>query len=53
MSVAVRLEKTKPFANEKGRLYFYDNAKFILIFLVVLAHYLSPLTSTIPVFAVC
>lgn len=48
MSVAVRLEKTKPFANEKGRLYFYDNAKFILIFLVVLAHYLSPLTSTIP-----
>lgn len=48
MSVAVRLEKTKPFANEKGRLYFYDNAKFILIFLVVLAHYLSPLKTESP-----
>jgi len=27
----------------KGRLYYFDNAKFILIFLVVLAHALSPL----------
>ena len=26
----------------KGREYFYDNAKFILIFLVVLAHAISP-----------
>lgn len=34
--------------NEKGRLYFYDNAKFILIFFVVLAHYLSPLTVQFP-----
>lgn len=29
--------------DEKGRNYFFDNAKFILIFLVVLAHALSPL----------
>lgn len=33
-----------PYADEKGRLYYYDNAKFILIFLVVLAHALSPFT---------
>lgn len=33
---------TNPYADEKGRLYFYDNAKFILIFLVVLAHIISP-----------
>lgn len=31
-----------PYADEKGRLYYYDNAKFILIFLVVLAHACSP-----------
>ncbi|MBR6004897.1 MAG: acyltransferase family protein [Clostridia bacterium] len=30
------------YADEKGRLYFYDNAKFLLIFLVVLAHAISP-----------
>ncbi len=30
------------YADAKGRLYFYDNAKFILIFLVVLAHATSP-----------
>lgn len=30
------------YADEKGRQYFYDNAKFILIFLVVLAHAISP-----------
>lgn len=30
------------YADSKGRLYFYDNAKFILIFLVVLAHAISP-----------
>ncbi|MEI6578983.1 MAG: acyltransferase family protein [Eubacteriales bacterium] len=29
------------FSDEKGRLYFYDNAKFVLIFLVVLAHAIS------------
>lgn len=33
------------YADEKGRLYFYDNAKFILIFLVVLAHAISPFKS--------
>ncbi|MCQ2481669.1 MAG: acyltransferase family protein [Clostridia bacterium] len=31
-----------PYADAKGRLYYYDNAKFILIFLVVLAHAISP-----------
>ena len=31
------LVKDIKYADEKGRLYFYDNAKFILIFLVVLA----------------
>ncbi len=31
-----------PYSDAKGRLYYYDNAKFILIFLVVLAHALSP-----------
>jgi len=35
----------KAFSDEKGRLYYFDNAKFILIFLVVLAHALSPLQS--------
>lgn len=30
------------YADAKGRLYFYDNAKFILIFLVVLGHAISP-----------
>lgn len=30
------------YADAKGRLYFYDNAKFILIYLVVLAHAISP-----------
>ena len=40
------LYNNRELSNEKGRLYFYDNAKFVLIFLVVLAHYLSPLTST-------
>ncbi len=30
------------YADEKGRLYFYDNAKFILIFLVILGHAISP-----------
>jgi len=33
---------------EGKRLYYYDNAKFILIFLVVLAHALSPLQSRFP-----
>ena len=33
------------YADEKGRLYFYDNAKFMLILLVVLAHAVSPFQS--------
>lgn len=31
-----------PYRDEKGREYFFDNAKFILIFLVVVAHLASP-----------
>ena len=34
---------SKEYADEKGREYYFDNAKFILIFLVVLAHAISPL----------
>lgn len=33
------------YKDSKGREYFYDNAKFILIFLVVLAHAISPFKS--------
>lgn len=40
------LYNNRELSNEKGRLYFYDNAKFILIFLVVAAHFISPLTTT-------
>lgn len=36
------------YADEKGRIYAYDNAKFILIFFVVLAHAISPFTETGP-----
>ncbi len=39
------LQAGNKYADEKGRLYFYDNAKFILIFLVVLAHAISPFKS--------
>lgn len=45
MTVAAKsspLVKDSKYADEKGRLYFYDNAKFILIFFVVLAHAISP-----------
>ena len=31
--------------DQKGREYYFDNAKFILILLVVLAHFCSPLKS--------
>ncbi len=33
------------YSDEKGREFFFDNAKFILIFLVVLAHAVSPMQS--------
>ena len=42
------LYNSRELRNEKGRLYYYDNAKFILIFLVVAAHFLSPLKPTFP-----
>ena len=39
---------SKEYQDEKGRDYFFDNAKFILIFFVVLAHAVSPLQYTMP-----
>ncbi len=47
MTVAMKQSPlvSNKYADEKGRLYFYDNAKFILIFLVVLAHAISPFNS--------
>ena len=46
--MTLSLYNNRELQNEKGRLYFYDNAKFVLIFLVVLAHFLSPLTDLYP-----
>lgn len=45
-SAGVKLDSR--YADAKGRLYFYDNAKFILIFLVVLAHAISPFKANGP-----
>ena len=42
------LYNNRELQNDKGRLFFYDNAKFVLIFLVVLAHFMSPLTDMFP-----
>lgn len=39
---------SKEYCDEKGREYFFDNAKFILILFVVLAHAVSPLQYTMP-----
>lgn len=33
------------YKNDKGREYYFDNAKFVLIFFVVLAHAISPFKS--------
>jgi len=38
----------KATSDDKGRLYYFDNAKFILIFLVVLAHALGSLNPGSP-----
>ena len=46
--MSISLYNSRELSNEKGRLFFYDNAKFILIFLVVATHFISPLTKTIP-----
>ncbi len=35
------------YTDEKGRDYFFDNAKFLLIMMVVIGHFLEPLQSTI------
>ena len=43
MTDAVTLPKRRDYCDEKGREFFFDNAKFILIFFVVLAHAISPL----------
>ncbi|MBQ9375513.1 MAG: hypothetical protein IJU04_04150 [Ruminococcus sp.] len=37
---------SKEYKDERGREYYFDNAKFILITFVVLAHAISPLKST-------
>lgn len=42
------LYNNRELRSDKGRLFYYDNAKFILIFLVVAAHFLSPLKTTFP-----
>lgn len=39
---------SKEYQDEKGRDYYFDNAKFLLIFFVVLAHAVSPLQYTMP-----
>ena len=39
---------SKEYKDERGRDYYFDNAKFILIFFVVLAHAVSPLQYTMP-----
>lgn len=39
---------SKEYQDEKGRDYYFDNAKFILILFVVLAHAVSPLQYTMP-----
>lgn len=36
------------YCDSKGRNYYFDNAKFILIFLVVMAHAISPMQNYIP-----
>lgn len=41
--------RSKEYCDERGREYYFDNAKFILIFLVVLAHAISPLKSDMPI----
>lgn len=44
MSKSEKIGKTMPeYTDEHGREYFFDNAKFILIVLVVLAHSIAPL----------
>ena len=44
MGIAEKAVKKLPkYADERGREYFFDNAKFILIVLVVLAHSIAPL----------
>lgn len=43
--MAKKLYDKNNLSDEKGRLFYFDNAKFILIFFVVLAHALSPLQS--------
>ena len=36
----------RAYADEKGRLFFYDNAKFLLVFLVILGHAIEPFRSS-------
>ena len=44
MGKIAKPEKTAPkYTDERGREFFFDNAKFILILLVVLAHSIAPM----------
>jgi len=38
-----KIKKLPKYSDERGREYFFDNAKFLLILLVVLAHFIAPL----------
>ena len=38
-------KKLPVYTDERGREYFFDNAKFLLILLVVLAHAIAPMKS--------
>ncbi len=49
-NTANRLTVNSRYEDEKGRMYYFDNAKFILIFLVVLAHAISPFKTNSPIY---
>ncbi len=48
------LRRTNPlyhrgeYSDEKGRDYFFDNAKFLLIAMVVIAHFIEPMMQSVP-----
>lgn len=41
-----KIYNSNELADDKGRIYYFDNLKFILIFLVILGHFLEPLAKT-------
>lgn len=36
--------------DDKGRIYYFDNLKFLLILLVVIGHYVDPFSDTFPIY---